>query len=137
VVVEGLADSSGYLDEFIDVTTEAVNETLTPGGQFNVSGHKIKVAGDSPEVGVYFVSVADPAVRVKVAGHLAENAPHRLIGIIPTLTPGAYTLEVVTQYTHGGSLLKEPRIITFAPQLTVLTTYQRSPPGYGLDPGGV
>jgi hypothetical protein len=28
--VEGLADVAGYLDEFIDVTTEAVNETLTP-----------------------------------------------------------------------------------------------------------
>jgi hypothetical protein len=53
---------------------------------------------------------------------LAENAPYRLIGIIPAFTPGTYTLEVVTQYTHGGSLLKEPRVITFAPQLTVLTT---------------
>jgi hypothetical protein len=122
VEVEGLADSSGYIDEFIDVTTEAVNETLTPGGMFNVSGHKIKVAGDNPDIGAYFVSAADPAVRVKAAGHLAENAAHRLIGIIPiSLTPGAYTLEIVTQYTHGGSLLKEPRIITFAPQLTVLT----------------
>jgi hypothetical protein len=60
VEVESLADSSGYIDEFIDVTTETVNETLTPGGQFSVLGHKITVAGDSPDVGVYFVSAADP-----------------------------------------------------------------------------
>jgi hypothetical protein len=120
VEVEGLADVAGYIDEFIDVATGAVNETLTPGGQFSVSGHKIKVSGDSPDIGVYFASAADPAQRVKVAGHLAENAPHRLIGIIPALTPGAYTLEVVTQYTHGSSPLKESRVITFSPQLTVL-----------------
>jgi hypothetical protein len=30
----------------IDISTEAVNETLTPGGMFSVSGHKIKVEGD-------------------------------------------------------------------------------------------
>ncbi|MDR2741413.1 MAG: DUF4469 domain-containing protein [Treponema sp.] len=118
VEVEGLADSSGYIDEFIDVTTEAVNETLTPGGQFSVSGHKIKVAGDNPDVGVYFVSAADPARRVKAAGHLAENAPHRLIGIIPaSLAPGAYTLEIVTQHTSGSAFLKEPRTIVFAGEL--------------------
>jgi hypothetical protein len=113
VEVEGLADSSGYLDEFIDVTTEAVNETLTPGGQFSVSGHKIKVAGDSPDVGIYFASTADPSQRVKVAGHLAENAPHHLIGIIPaSLTSGAWKLEVVTQFTGSGSTsLKNPRTI--------------------------
>jgi hypothetical protein len=29
VEVAGLADSSGYIDEFIDVSTEAVNEVLT------------------------------------------------------------------------------------------------------------
>ncbi|MDR1352089.1 MAG: DUF4469 domain-containing protein, partial [Treponema sp.] len=121
VEVEGLADSSGYIDEFIDVTTEAVNETLTPGGMFNISGHKIKVEGDKPEVGVYFVSVADPAVRVKVEGHLAENAASKVIGIIPALATGAWKLEIVTQYTHGGSPLKEPRTITFGPQLTVPT----------------
>ncbi|MDR2053604.1 MAG: DUF4469 domain-containing protein, partial [Treponema sp.] len=120
VEIEGLADSSGYIDEFIDVVTEAVNETLTPGGQFSVSGHKIKAAGDSPEVGVYFVSAADPARRVKASGHLAENAPHRLIGIIPaSLTPGGWKLEIVTQYSSGSFFLKEPRVITFGPVLTV------------------
>ena len=121
VEVEGLADASGYIDEFIDVSTEAVNETLTPGGQFRVSGHKIKVAGDNPEVGVYFVSATDTSQRVKVAGHFAENAASRVIGIIPLdLAMGGYSLEIVTQYTQGGSLLKEPRTIVFPIQLTVL-----------------
>ncbi|MDR2796318.1 MAG: DUF4469 domain-containing protein [Spirochaetaceae bacterium] len=119
VEIEGLADSSGYIDEFIDINTEAVNETLTPGGQFSVSGHKIKVAGDDAGIGVFFVSAADPALRVKAAGHLAENAASKVIGIIPALNAGVYTLEIVTQYTHGGSALKEPRTIAFASRLTV------------------
>jgi hypothetical protein len=119
VEVEGLADSSGYIDEFIDVTTGAVNETLTPGGQFSVSGHKIKVAGDKPEVGVYFVSAADPAQRVKVAGHLAENAASRVIGIIPALTSGAWKLEIVTQYSSGSFFLKDARVIESSLVLTV------------------
>jgi hypothetical protein len=71
-------------------------------------------------VGVYFVSAENPARRVKVAGHLAENAASKLIGIIPAgLAAGVYTLEVVTQYAHGGTLLKEPRTIVFAGRLTV------------------
>ncbi|MDR1249411.1 MAG: DUF4469 domain-containing protein [Treponema sp.] len=119
VEIEGLADSSGYIDEFIDVTTEAVNETLTPGGQFSISGHKIKVDGDKPEVGVYFVSAADPSVRVKVAGHLAENTASKLIGIIPALTPGAWKPEIVTQFSSGSSFLKEPRAIESSLVLTV------------------
>jgi hypothetical protein len=120
VEIEGLADASGYIDEFIDITTESVNETLTSGGQFSVSGHKIKVEGDKPEVGVYFVFTADPSQRIKVEGHLAENAASKLIGVVPPLSGGAYTLEIVTQYTHGGSLLKEPRTIVFAHQLVVI-----------------
>jgi hypothetical protein len=79
------------------------------------------VNGDKPEVGVYFVSVADPSQRVKVAGHLAENAASKVIGVIPTLSAGAYTLEIVTQYTHGSASLKEPRTITFPTQLIVPT----------------
>jgi hypothetical protein len=119
IQVEGLADVTGYIDEFIDVTTEAINEALTPGGMFSLSGHKIKVEGDNPEVGVYFVSAADASQRVKVSGHLAENTAAKVIGMIPALTAGAYQLEIVTQYTHGGNQLKEPRVITFAGELTV------------------
>jgi hypothetical protein len=113
------ADSSGYIDEFIDVATGAVNETLTPGGMFNISGHKIKIAGDSADTGVCFASAADPSLRVKVDGHLAENAASKLIGIIPPLSAGDWKLEIVTQYSSGSFFLKEPRVIAFGPALAV------------------
>jgi hypothetical protein len=119
VEVEGLADVQGYIDEFIDVTTESVNETLTPGGMFSIAGHKLKVAGDNPEVGVYFVPEADPAGRVKVSGHLAENTASKLIGIVPALGAGKWKVEIKTQYTVGGTFLKEPRTIESRFVLTV------------------
>jgi hypothetical protein len=118
--VAGLAQVSGYIDEFIDVTTEAVNETLTPGGMFNLSGQKIKVAGNSADIGVYFVSETDPVQRVKVAGHLAHNSSTSLIGIIPALSAGAWKVEVVTQFTgSSNTYLKIPRTIAGSLILTV------------------
>ncbi|MDR0412154.1 MAG: DUF4469 domain-containing protein [Treponema sp.] len=119
VEVEGVANVSGYIDEFVDIATESVNDALTPGGQFSITGHKIKAAGDKPEVGVYFVSATDPIQRIKVSGHLAENAANKLIGVIPALDAGAWKLEIVTQYSSGNTFLKEPRVLEFAHELTV------------------
>jgi hypothetical protein len=111
VEVEGLAGDDAYIDEFIDVSTGAVNETVTPGSQFSIAGHKIKVAGTEPGVGVFFVSVLVPYARMRVTAPLAENAAGRVIGIVPVLIPGEWNLEIVTQYTNGSNLLKEPRAI--------------------------
>ncbi|MDR0375207.1 MAG: DUF4469 domain-containing protein [Treponema sp.] len=119
VEVEGLASVAGYIDEFVDIESGAVNETLTPGGQFCVAGHKIKIAGDKAEVGVYFARADDPAQAVKAGGRLAENAASKLIGVIPALSAGAWLVEVKTQYSGGSGFLKEPRSILFKGELTV------------------
>ncbi|MDR2797632.1 MAG: DUF4469 domain-containing protein [Treponema sp.] len=120
VEVEGLAEVTGYIDEVVDVSTEAVNETLTTGGMFSIAGHKIKVAGEDPEVGVYFVSETDPAQQVKVSGHFAENTHSRVIGVIPALAAGKWKVEIKTQYTgSGSSTLKSPRVIAGGMTLTV------------------
>ena len=118
VLIEGVADTAGFIAEVTDVTTEAVNETLTPGGMFTLAGHKIKVAGESADCGVYFVNAAAPADRVKVSGHLADNTAGRIVGIIPVLAAGQWRVEVVTQYT-GSTHLKEARTIHAEPELTV------------------
>jgi hypothetical protein len=117
--VEGLADITGYIDLFIDITTESANETLTSGGQFSISGHKIKVVGNNADVGVYFVSATDPTQRVKITEHLAENTASKIIGMVPTLASGTWKVEIVTQFTVGGTFLKEPRVIESAFALTV------------------
>jgi hypothetical protein len=56
---------------------------------------------------------------VKAAGHLAENTASKIIGIIPALAAGQWRVEAVTQYSSGSFTLKEPRVIAFAPLLTV------------------
>jgi hypothetical protein len=120
VEVDGLADVNGLIDEVVDVTTDAVNETLTPGGEFIITGDKLKITGDNAGVGLYFVSAADTTQRVKVTGRMAENAPTKLIGIIPVLTAGAWKVQVVTQYTGTSStFLKAPRTIESKAEFTV------------------
>jgi hypothetical protein len=119
VEVEGLADVNGYIDEFVDISTQSVNETLTPGGQFSIAGHKIKVVGNEPEVGVYFVSV-DSDMRVKIDAPLAENLTSKMIGIIPALKDGSWKIEVSTQYSgSSNTMLKKARVIESPFVLTV------------------
>jgi hypothetical protein len=119
IEIEGLANAAGYIDEIEDISGGAVNETLTPGGQFSITGHKIKIAGDDPGVGVYFTSESDPSQSVKVSGRLAENTASKLIGIIPVLSAGTWKVAIKTQYTSGASFLKNPRVIESAVSLTV------------------
>ncbi|MDR2796795.1 MAG: DUF4469 domain-containing protein [Treponema sp.] len=113
----GFTGNYGDLVEYVkqlDISSEAVNETITPGGQFSIARHKIKVAREEPEVGVCFVSAEDPAQRVKVSGHLVENAPSQVIGVIPALAARTWKVESLSQYTTGSAFLKEPRAISFA-----------------------
>jgi hypothetical protein len=120
VEVEGLANVSGYIDEFTDVSTESVNDILTPGGMFSIAGHKIKVAGNESEVGLYFIPEDSASQPVKVGGHFAENTASKLIGVIPPLPAGKWKIEVRTRYSGGNNPLKESRTITSAFTLTAV-----------------
>jgi hypothetical protein len=115
---EGLAGDGAYIDEILDVHTESLNSVITPGNMIHITGHKIRVEGDDPACGVWFVAQADGA-RVAISEHLAVNRGAELVGAIPALTPGSYRLEVVTKYTHGTRPLKEARTIAAEPLLTV------------------
>ncbi|MDR0643644.1 MAG: DUF4469 domain-containing protein [Treponema sp.] len=119
VEIEGLVNVQGYINEVIDTSTAAVNETLTPGGIFVIEGHKLKVVGTDASVGIYFIDAADETRKIKVMDNLAVNIASKLVGMIPPLTAGAYKVEIITRYGGGGKLLKEPRTITTAYTLTV------------------
>ena len=67
--------------DFTDVATDVVNSAMTPMGMFSITGYKLKVGGDHPDVGVYFEMVDGPP-KLK-AGKLAENTQSKLIGAIP------------------------------------------------------
>jgi hypothetical protein len=110
VEVEDNAKARGRIEQFTD-ETGVVNETVTPGALFSLAGRKIKVVGDNPDCGVWFVSKADSSLRFNAARKLSVNTSTKLAGIAPALPDGEYTVEVKTQYTVGGINLKKTRTL--------------------------
>ena len=111
VDVAGFGDGSGYIDKFTDYEEDSVNNIFFPGNQFAIHGHKIKLEGEDPGVGVYFVPVADPSKAVKVE-RIAENSPTRITGIAPDTEHQYNRIEIRTQFSGNPTrLLKAPRTI--------------------------
>jgi hypothetical protein len=113
VIIEGYADSQGFIAEFIDVESDATNSVFVPEDQFVITGHKIKIAGNDPSCGVYLVPVDDPSHALKL-NRIAENSPGKIIGVIHASTGhNLNRVEIRTQFAgSGGNFLKAPRIIT-------------------------
>ena len=120
VNIIGVADASLSVAQVTDVKTGSVNDLLTPERNLRISGYKLKIAGDNPSNGVYFVNQATQA-RTKVeSADIVINNPSELIIVIPALTAGTYQLEVTTQFgSNVQTFLKEPRTVVFDKILTV------------------
>jgi hypothetical protein len=109
--IEGFAGASGCIDLYLDEEVGEDQHMFVPGNMFIINGQKIKLAGDDPSVGLYFVPVDNPAQAVKIT-RIIENHPHKLIGIAPQTGFTQNRIEVRTQYSGSGTLLKAPRVIT-------------------------
>lgn len=110
-------DKAPNIVEVEDSISGSVNSQITSGGVLKMTGSLLKIEGDNPDNGVYFV--AADGTKNKVAT-VVDNKPGQLIVVIPTLSPGTYTLEVMTQHNGGGTGLKAPRTGTFGQTLTVV-----------------
>lgn len=118
VEITGVGDSSITIAEVTDIKSGSVNDLLTPNRNLRIKGYKLKIAGENPAVGIYFVNQAT-ATRTKVdASDIVNNNPGELIIVIPALAAGIYQLEVSSQFT-GNAPLKEPRTFVFDKPLTV------------------
>ena len=112
VNVDGIADTNGYIDTFSDSEGDCVNDLYTPGHMFIIHGHKIKLAGDDPSVGVYFIPEDDPSKAVK-ATRIGENNPSKITGIAPCTASQYNRIEIRTQFSGAtDKLLKTVRRIT-------------------------
>ena len=119
IEILGIAESSAIILQVTDVKSGSVNKLLTPGKNLKITGSKIKLAGDNLSNGIFFIDMASQ-VKTKVEPNdIVTNNPSELILVIPPLPPGAYTLEVVTQY-GSGAMLKNPRAATFDKPLTAV-----------------
>jgi len=112
VRIDGLANASAWIDSYEDMETETTNTSYVPGNLFVLNGSKIKIAGDDPACGLYFVPTDDPATAVKVT-RIAENNPSSIIGIAPKMTSTHSRIEVRTQFSGSSTrFLKNVRTIT-------------------------
>jgi nucleoid DNA-binding protein len=108
------------IQRVVDTFTNSENDLLSPGKVLKINGQKVKLVGDDPDVGVYFIP-ADTGEHIKVlACDVIQNQNARLMVVVPELTPGNYQLEIQTQYAGKGVPLTKPRTTTFTYVLRVV-----------------
>ena len=122
VQILGVASSGLSIAQVTDVRTGSVNDLLTPGRNLRIAGSRLRIAGENPANGVFFVCL-ETDEKTKVDQHdIVTNNPSELMIVIPALQQGTYRLEVTTQTGSGSTstqLLKEPRTVVFDRILTV------------------
>ena len=104
------------IQEVKDSISGAVNETLTPNGVVEVRGYNLKIEGDDPACGLWFVAANGTETK---AVTFIENKPSRIIAMIPALAHGNYQVKVVSQYSNGIKLLRTPKLFIYPKTLTV------------------
>jgi hypothetical protein len=72
---------------------------------------------DDADMGVFFVD--ESGDEYPVTHKLSENTRKKLLFRVPTLAAGVYTLKIVTRFSNSGTLLNDPRIITYEFPLVV------------------
>jgi hypothetical protein len=119
VEVLGVAETGSMIAQVVDIKTGSVNDLLTINHNLKISGEKLKIVGDNPANGIYFIDEQGDRIQVD-ASDIIINNPSELMIMTPKLPSGAYQLEVTTQFSTGGSqMLKEPRSVVFDRILTV------------------
>ena len=104
------------IQEVKDTISGKVNEQLTPNGVVEVRGYTLKVEGDHPTCGLWFVHEGGTETKATL---FIDNKPAKVLAMIPTLAKGNYQVKIVTQYS-GGTLLKTPKTFIYPKILKVL-----------------
>lgn len=95
-----------------DCLTGKTNEVLASESLIEVWGYNIKIVGDEPECGLWFVS--EDGAEEK-ASMLIDNKPSLLRAFVPLLASGTYRLKVVTRYTRTGRrIVNKPKQCVYA-----------------------
>lgn len=91
------------LHHFKDLASETTNDQLSKNSLFELTGNRLKIAGEDSNVGLYFVAEDGTETKVTL---LADNANKKLIGQTPELTAGIYRVRLKTQSTKGSYITK-------------------------------
>ncbi|MDR1454876.1 MAG: DUF4469 domain-containing protein [Tannerella sp.] len=113
----GVKDSGAYIGLVIDAATKATDGHITPGGILTITGDKLRIAPlDGDGMGIFFIDSLGESTPVM---QVSQNDPKKLVILAPALTPGTYTLQVVTRFSNNMTLLKVARTIVYDLPLTV------------------
>ncbi len=122
VSVRGMAASGIYVATVTDVVSGELNSRLTPGGPVNLTGNKIKLAGEALGIGIFLTHQDSGEVTEVARNFVSANEPSKLSFVVPAGLPtGDYRLSVTTQFSASNKLLNEPRTCTFDYVLAVLS----------------
>lgn len=111
------AEALPHILQIKDSVTKTMNQSITSNGVIEVVGSLLKISGDNPKNGVYFVDSSGKATK---ATTLIDNKPGRLIVLVPQLEKGEYTLQIVTQYNGSVKGLTQSRTGTFHKTLVLV-----------------
>ncbi|MDR1121156.1 MAG: DUF4469 domain-containing protein [Dysgonamonadaceae bacterium] len=107
----GVKDSGAYIGLVTDAATKAIDGHITPNGILVITGDKLRIAPeDNPEMGIFFVNEYGDKTPVV---QISQNEPKKLTVLAPPLPPGNYTLQIVTRFSNGSTLLKVARTIIY------------------------
>lgn len=112
VDVVGVAASTICIEQATDLKSGSINKLITPQHNLRINGRKLKLTGDHPDVGVYFINQETGAHIKTELSDIITNYPKELVMMIPALETGSYLLQITTQYAKG-KILKEPRTDIF------------------------
>ncbi len=114
VKVRGMAPVGIAVNTLTDVTTGEVNTRITPGGGVNLTGSRIKIAGDHASNGIALRNVDTLELTLIPGNTILVNDPSKMSFVVPASLPtGEYQLVITTQYSGGGTSLKEPRTYVY------------------------
>jgi hypothetical protein len=102
--------------EVKDCETGKVDDVLTVGGAVEINGVHIKISGDKPACGLYFIDESGTETKSTT---LIQNKPAAVFAMVPPLSAGNYHIKIVTQHT-GGKDLKDPKATIYGKTLRVL-----------------
>ena len=123
VEVLGVKDGGAFIGLVTDTSNGLTDGTITANEDILIEGDKLKIVLENEEaeigsLGVFFVDVLGNVTQV--TRRLTQNDPKKIIARVPHLQSGEYTLRVITRYTSGNNLLKEPRTIDYDRLLIVV-----------------
>jgi hypothetical protein len=107
----GVKDSGAYIGLVTDAATKATDGHITPGGIITITGDKLRIAPLGGEgLGIFLVNRVGDSLPVT---QVSQNDPKKLVALVPFLDPGTYTLQVVTRFSNGSTLLNAARTIVY------------------------